>query len=246
MYNFVCRAGEELLLLKFKDFEIQQSEIHPDSYYMTMTTQYGKIVSRMKMKATNEPRVLTYFSDYHYVEYWDRWIEFLQSKGFPTGPEDHVFPVRKRKGRSKYHKDYKNYDAFPGEYWPFRSQNSAAQIRRMKPHLKVWCEDRGRLTPRIEAEIDMFSAYSVRHLAIRQLIVESGYDMTRAAERANTGVKMIEDFYYKYGVKPEGRIVSKHPDPSPDNTQRHSQELIKRLSETTNIKNAKSKKRDYE
>ena len=246
MYNFVCRAGEELLRLQFKHFEIQQSEIQKESYYMVMRTPYGKKMSKMRMKATSDTRVLSYFSDYNYVEYWATWIEFLQSKGFPTGPEDYVFPVRKRKGKSKYHKDFESYDKYPGEYWPFRSQNAAAQLRRVKPDLKAWCGERGRLTPRMEAEIDMFSAYSVRHLAIRQLIVESGYDITRAAERANTGVKMIEDFYYKYGVKPEGRIVSKHPDPSPKNTKTHDAKLIERLSEITKVKKAKTKKRDYE
>ena len=235
IYNFVCRAGEEILNLRFKDFHIQQSELNPDSYFMVMTTKYGKKVNRRKY---GHIRHLTYYSNYEYIEYFHQWREFLKLKGYPTDSEALVFPVRKRLTDSSYHKGYANYADWEGDYIPFSSQTAVAQLGRWKKKLKIWADEKDRLAPRIEAEIDMFAAYSVRHLAIRNLIVESGYSMSRVAERANTGLTMIQDFYYKYGVKPEGRLVSKHPNPSPENARRQSPELISALSKDLDIKSS--------
>jgi hypothetical protein len=94
-------------------------------------------------------------------------------------------------------------------------------------------------------EIDYFSPYSVRHLAIRNLIVDSGYSLSRVAERANTGITMIEDFYYKYGVDPEKRLVSKHPNPSFDTTKKTSQAVVSSLNDVIKSKPSRSRKKRY-
>tara|TARA_A100001515_G_scaffold142245_1_gene140622 strand:+ start:3287 stop:4774 length:1488 start_codon:yes stop_codon:yes gene_type:complete len=242
MYNLCCRAGEELLALQFKDFAIQPSELHPDSYYMVMTTKYGKKVAKRRHGFL---RHLTYYSDYAYVGYFNTWVKFLQSKGFPTDPESYVFPVRKRTTDSPYHKGYKTYDEWDGDYLPLNSQATTAHIRRIRKNIKEWAKEKGRLTPRINAEIDMFSPYSIRHLAIRNLIVESGYSMSRVAERCNTGLKMVEDHYYKYGIKPEERIVSKHPNPSAHNTRKHESATIKDLANVVEVKPIKKSGKRY-
>lgn len=239
IYNFVCRAGQECLNLKFKDFKAHQSKIQPDSYYMTMTTTFGKKVTRRKV---NSPQELVYFSDYNYFGYFGTWIQFLEDHGFPTTPDSFVFPVVKRKSRSAYHKKYKSYDQYEGEYKPYDSQSAARMIRDMRPKVKAWLDGNGRLTDTLAANIDMFSAYSVRHIAIRNLIAESEYDFHRVAERANTGIKMIEQFYYKYGAKPEDRLVARHPHPSAKNTERYDHEQISNVSGTIEIVEFKKKK----
>ena len=91
----------------------------------------------------------------------------------------------------------------------------------------------------------MFSPYSIRHLAIRNLIVESGYSMSRVAERCNTGLKMVEDHYYKYGIKPEERIVSKHPNPSAHNTRKHESATIRDLANVVEVKPIKKSGKRY-
>ena len=239
IYNFVCRAGEEVLNLKFKDFTAHQSKMQGDSYYMSMTTIYGKKVKRRKV---NSPKELVYYSDYNYFGYFGTWVQFLQEHGFPTTPDSYVFPVVKRKSRSEYHKKYKSYDQYEGEYKPYDSQSAARMIRDMRPKVKAWLAKNGRLTDRLSAEIDMFSAYSVRHIAIRNLIAESDYDFHRVAERANTGTRMIEQFYYKYGAKPEDRLVARHPTPSKKNTERYDDEQIENVAEAINIVDYKKKK----
>lgn len=252
LYNFVCRAGNELLLLKFGDFALQQSDVRPDAYYMTMTTHFGKKVSR-GVQRTGKVKPLTYYSDYDYPAHFAKWVEFLKEHGFPTDPEAFVFPVRKRVGDSKYHKGYKLYEQWEGDYIPWRSANVAQMIRKSRPRIKAYLQEmekrdgKKRLTKRIEMELGMFSAYSVRHLAIRNLIVDSGYSISRAAERSNTGVSMVEDFYYLYGVNPEERIVSKHPDPTPATTKNTKSEVVDSLNSVITVKNAKKhKKRNYD
>lgn len=254
LYNFVCRAGEELLMLKFKDFKLHQSEVRDDAYYMTMTTRYGKKVSR-GIQRSGKVRPLTYYSDYDYPASFNTWIVFLQENGFPTGADNYVFPVRKRKaqGDSKYHRNYRHYEKFPGDYMPWRSQNVAKLLASAKPKIKNYLEElsakdgKARLTSRIVLEIDVFAAYSVRHLAIRNLIVDSNYSVTRAAERANTGITMIEDFYYKYGVDPEGRIVSKHPEPSLETTPRTTDDVVQNLNDViTSVTSQNKNTRNYD
>ena len=250
LYNFVCRAGQELLMLKFKDFKLMQSDVRPDAYYMTMTTKYGKKVSR-GVARKGKIRPLTYYSDYDYPKSFNTWVLFLQEQGFPTGEDDWVFPVRKRvqRGNSNYHRGYKHYEGFDGDYIPWRSANVVAMLRKSKPKIVAYLEqldkkdNKQRLTPRIRQEITMFSAYSVRHLAIRNLIVDSNYTLSRVAERANTGVSMIEDFYYKYGVDPESRIVSKHPDPSFNTTKNTEDVIVDSLNSVISVVSAKDKKR---
>lgn len=221
VYNLVCRPGVEVLRLKFKDFKAQESQIQAGSYFMVMTTRYGKKVARRKQNATKE---LVYHSDYNYFGYFKAWVEFLQQAGFPTGPDDYVFPVRKRHSRER---QYKSYARSPGEdYKEYDSGSACAYLRRMKPELKAWCKKNNRLTPKLNEEIEQFSMYSVRHIAIRNLIVESEYDFSRCAERANTGVSMIQDFYYRYGLKAEDRLVARHPEPSAKNTQTYDLDTV--------------------
>ena len=254
LYNFVCRAGKELLMLKFKDFKLMQSDVRPDAYYMTMTTRYGKKVSR-GVARKGKVRPLTYYSDYDYPKSFNTWVSFLQEHGFPTGEDDWVFPVRKRvqRGNSDYHRGYKHYEEYDGDYIPWRSANVVAMLKYSKPKIVKYLEsldskdDKQRVTARIREEIKMFSAYSVRHLAIRNLIVDSNYTLSRVAERANTGISMIEDFYYKYGVDPESRLVSKHPEPSFETTKNTDDNVVESLKSVISVKSAiDNKRRNYD
>lgn len=201
VYNFVCRPGEECLKLRFRDLTAQSSNVQDDAYWVVMRTTHGKKANRNSRLAG--PEELVYHSDYNYFGYLNKWLEFLRSRDYPTGPEDYVFPVRKKDG-----------------YKPYNSTAAARYFRGIKARVKEWCEShrKGGLGERLEKEIDAFSMYSVRHIAIRNLIVESGYDFSKVAERAQTGVNMIQDFYYKYGLQPEKRgLISRHPTPSADN-----------------------------
>jgi len=221
VYNLVCRPGVEVLKLKFNDFKAQESKIQTGSYFMTMTTRYGKKVARRK---AHSPRELVYHSDYNYFGYFKTWVEFLQENGYPTGPDDYVFPVRKRMSR---YRQYKSYARSEGElYKEYDSGSACAYLYRMKEPLREWCRKNNRLTPKLDEEIEQFSMYSVRHIAIRNLIVESGYDFSRVAERANTGLTMVQDFYYKYGLKAEDRIVARHPEPAAINTERYNDDDV--------------------
>ena len=235
IYNFTCRAGEELLNLQFKDFDIVQAEIDDSAYYMRMTTAHGK---KVKKRRGSGPRQLVYYSDYAYLGYFKAWVEFLQENGYPTAPDSYVFPTTKRKTKSSYHKGYKSYIEWDGSYKPFDSQSAARQLRDLRPKVKAWAKKNKRLTARIAAEIDMFSPYSVRHVAIKQLITTSEYDFHRVAERCNTSVSMIENFYYMYGDKPEGRLVSKHPTPLSSNTRKFDDSEV---SDLINLIQAKRK-----
>ena len=44
----------------------------------------------------------------------------------------------------------------------------------------------------------------------------SNFPIHYVAEKAQTGVSMIEDFYWKYMENPEGRIISRSATISPD------------------------------
>lgn len=251
IYNFVCRPGEELLNLKFSDFTLCQSDLKETAYYMQMRTPYGKKNTKKK-RVTFKDGTLVYFSTYDYPKYFSDWMEVLRQHGYPTGPNDYVFPVRKYDGNSDYHNGYAHYDKYDGEYIPWRSSNAASMLRRSRKHIKAYLtslEDRDgkrRLTERISVEIDNFSPYSVRHLAIRNLIVDSNYSMTRAAERANTGLNMIRDYYYRYGIDPEGRVVSKHPEPSVANTKSTKDDVVNNLANSVRLQDARSRgKRNY-
>lgn len=211
VYNFVCRPGDECLKLRFGDLTAMESEMQEGSYWVVMRTKYGKKVNKRKLSG---PRELIYHSDYNYFGYLKTWIEFLRSKDYPTGHDDFVFPVRKVKDRTYVH---------------YGSMASARYLRGIKPKVKEWCRTKRQdgLTTDLDTEIEMFSMYSVRHIAIRNLIVESEYDFSRVAERANTGVSMIEDFYYKYSIQPEQRgLVSRHPTPDPRNTKYYDDQVV--------------------
>jgi len=235
VYNFVCRAGEEVLNLKFKDLTAQESDVREGSYFVTMRTVHGKKVNRRKLSG---PKVLIYHSDYNYFGYLKEWIDFLQEQGLPTGPDDWVFPVRKRAATSKYHNNLESYDQYEGDYKPYDSQSACRHLRDVKRPLKEWCRTKrkGGLTGPLEAQIDMFSMYSVRHIAIKNLIVESDYDFSRVAERANTGLSMIQDFYYKYGQDPEKRgLVTRHPTRSVRSMERYGEDDIEAVSSVIQV-----------
>tara|TARA_R110000803_G_scaffold204610_1_gene270753 strand:- start:1722 stop:3182 length:1461 start_codon:yes stop_codon:yes gene_type:complete len=209
IYNFVARAGAEVLTLRFKDLELIESNMQKNSFYVRMTTKGGKKVKRPGYGSTDS---LVYHSDYNYAGYLAEWINVLETgdgvfpewnrwESFPTNPDDFVFPA-----------------------WnPKKPMNAMATTRYMKtlrPKVLSWSSSSNKNhTEKLEEEIKAFTPYSVRHIAIRNLIAESNQSFSTVAERANTSIKMIEDFYYKYGVKPEGRLVSKHPSPSPENTR---------------------------
>ena len=243
IYNLCCRAGEEILKTKFKDFQLVPSERREGAFYVVMTTTHGKKVTKHKYGGVKK---LLYYSDYDYANYFNTWKTLLQEKGFPTGPDDWVFPVRKRKGKSKYHRDYESYNDHEGNYVPFTSQASQKQIRRLGEPIKNYLRDKDRLSERMVREIDFFTAYSVRHLAIRQLIVASGFTMGQVAEKCQTSISMIEDFYYRYGQNPEDRLVSRHPQPSASNTPTLNSDVVASLSETIKVNDAKGKGRNYD
>ncbi len=224
IYNFVARAGAEVLTLRFKDLELIQSNKKKDAFYVRMTTKGGKKVKRPGYGSADS---LIYHSTYEYGEYLSDWILVLMTgdglngngignprnlwKPFPTGPDDFVFPAWNRQA----------------------AMNAMATTRYMKtlrPKVKEWSRTKSKLhTKQLEDEIDAFTPYSVRHIAIRNLIAESNQSFSTVAERANTSIKMIEDFYYKYGVKPEGRLVSKHPAPSTKNIKHLDEASIHNL-----------------
>lgn len=243
IYNFVCRAGDELLLTRFKDYQLIPSEIKAGAYYMRLKTHYGKKASRHRYQNS---KYLTYYSDYKYPAYFSTWRKFLKEQGFGTGPDDLVFPVKKRVGNSRYHYAFESNDEWEGDTRPLTSQAAGRQIRYLRPKLKEYLRERGNLTPRMEREIDVFAAYSVRHLAIRQLLLASNYTVDQVAERAQTGVSMITDFYYRYGLEPEGRIISRHPEPAPENTATLPDGVLEELAEDMVVIKGKGKGRNYD
>ena len=48
------------------------------------------------------------------------------------------------------------------------------------------------------------------------MLMTSNFPIHYVAEKAQTGVSMIEDFYWKYMQNPEGRIISRSATISPD------------------------------
>jgi hypothetical protein len=296
IYNFVCRPGEEILNLKFKDLVAVESDMQAGSFYVRMTTKHGKKVSRPGHRS---PEELVYHSDYNYFGYLQKWIHFLKTgvdeyapghsqsaldarikaptkkknysevelqiqdklrkeqqamddfleedraeleairsaKGlysgatipgwisFPTDPDSYVFPVmRVDKARSQGYGTLYGGNVYKTIKW--NAHATTRYLKTSKPKIKSWAKSNGRLTAELEEQIEAFSPYSVRHIAIRNLIAETGADFSRVAERANTSVSMVEDFYYKYGLKPEGRLVSRHPNPAPKNTKYYSDEVV--------------------
>lgn len=222
MYNFVSRAGAEVLNLRFKDLEVVQSSIQERSMYIRMTTKHGKKVRRPGYGKNDS---LIYHSDYNYPGHLSKWIALLKNgdekwlnhdkwKGFGTGPEDYIFPSWSKAQ-------------------PMNAQATTRYMKMLRPKVCAWSRERNKNhSDRLENEIDAFTPYSVRHIAIRNLIGESNQTFSTVAERANTSVSMIEDFYYKYGLKPEGRLVSKHPSPAPANTRYYEDDVINILKET--------------
>ena len=135
---------------------------------------------------------------------------------------------------------------FEGNYIPFTSQSSQRQIVRIRKDVKEWLDKKGKLTDRMVEEIDHFAAYSVRHLAIKQLIIESKYSIIQVAEKCQTSVSMIEDFYYRYGQNPEERLVSRSPEPEGGYIATTDSEVLESLAKTLKVDKAKGKGRNYD
>tara|TARA_E500000305_G_scaffold81924_1_gene67782 strand:- start:185 stop:505 length:321 start_codon:yes stop_codon:yes gene_type:complete len=75
----------------------------------------------------------------------------------------------------------------------------------------AWQESKRKVSPKQKEQISAFTWYSVRHVSITRLITEGEFSLERVAEKANTGIDMIEQFYWKRLQNPEKRLVSRHP-----------------------------------
>ena len=162
-------------------------------------------------------------------------------ESFPTDPDAYVFPVLKV-DREKTVNYGSLYQRTVYKTVPMNAHATTRFLKTSKPKVKQWAQKAGRMNAKLDAEIDLFAPYSVRHIAIRNLIAESRQNFSIVAERANTSVSMIEDFYYKYGLKPEGRLVSKHPTPSPKNTKYYDDEAIDEVASVVKVEKSKKKK----
>ena len=76
LYNFVARAGSEVLNLRFRDLELVRGEEVQGSAYIKMTTHHGKKVKRPGYGSTD---TLTYYSDFRYPELLSKWVHFLRT-----------------------------------------------------------------------------------------------------------------------------------------------------------------------
>ena len=79
-----------------------------------------------------------------------------------------------------------------------------------------WRKNKNPVSSDLEEQIMAFTWYSVRHVAIKQMLTVSKFPIHYVAEKANTGISMIEDFYAAYIHNPEERIISRAPRLSDD------------------------------
>ena len=206
IYNFCCRAGVELLKVKWGDLKFIASNKKKGAYYVEMTARHGKKVRKTRLQRVDH---LTYFSDYNYIQYLAQWKSFLDERGYPTGEDDYLFPLKKGRadavGRRK--RISKGLDAEFYTHWD--STASTAFLKRLRPKVLDYARELQDVGPQLEEEIMAFSWYSIRHVSIKRLIIESGYSLHFVAEKANTGISLIEDFYWKYGSNPEETVVNR-------------------------------------
>ena len=208
IYNFCCRPGQELLLARFKDFQLKDSNKRHGAIYMLLTVRHGKKVNRDLYDGVTK---LEYYSDYRFPGMFAEWVRFLQSMGFPTTPDSFVFPMKKGRADT-YGRNLRRAKGLPDEtFTNWSSNSSAAFLLRQRSRVLAWQEARRNLTDEEREQIMAFTWYSVRHVAITRLITESKYSIEQAAEKANTGIDMIEKYYWKRLQNPEKRIVSRHP-----------------------------------
>jgi len=213
LYNLCCRTGEELLKAKWKDLTKHESKEKDGAFYISLTVRHGKKVNRNRFDGINH---LTYVSDYRYIEMLSRWKTFLESIDFPNGPDDYLFPLKK--GRAdRVGRRMRERKGLPGEeftHWDSRA--AAAHIKRTRFKVLEWRRSKGPVSAELEQQIMGFTWYSVRHVSIKRMLMTSNFPIHYVAEKAQTGVSMIEDFYWKYMQNPEGRIISRSATISPD------------------------------
>jgi len=213
LYNLTCRPGAELLQAKWGDLTRHASQEREGAFYMSLTVRHGKKVNKSDFDGVN---TLTYCSDYRYIEMLARWRKFLQTMGFPTGPDDYLFPLKKgradkigRRMRAKRNQQEEYYT-----HWD--SVAAGAFMKRSRPKVLEWRKNKNPVSADLEEQIMAFTWYSVRHVAIKQMLTVSKFPIHYVAEKANTGISMIEDFYAAYIHNPEERIISRAPRLSDD------------------------------
>jgi len=214
LYNLTCRPGKELLEAKWGDLKKNESREKKGAYYMSLTVRHGKKVNKNAFDGVNS---LEYISDYRYIEQLARWRTFLQDQGFPTGLDDHIFPLKKGRKDSLGRRLRAERDQ-PEEYFTAWDSIAAGQfMARTRKKVLAWriAKD-GQISDELKEQILSFTWYSVRHVSIKSMLVHSKFPIEYVAQKANTGISMIEDHYSGYMDDPEPRIVSRHPMVSPD------------------------------
>ena len=213
LYNLCCRTGEELLKAKWKDITKHESKEKKGAFYVSLEVRHGKKVNRNRFDGID---FLTYVSDYRYIEMLSRWKTFLGEIGFPNGEDDYLFPLKK--GRAdRLGRRLRESRGLPAEeftHWDSRA--AGAFIKRTRLKVLEWRREKGEVDQTLEEEIMGFTWYSVRHVSIKRMLMTSNFPLHFVAEKAQTGISMIEDFYWKYMQNPEGRIISRSATISPD------------------------------
>jgi hypothetical protein len=208
IYNLCCRPGEELLLSRFQDFKLVDSNKRHGAAYIVLTVKHGKKINRNRFDGLNK---LQYHSDHRYPAMLADWVRFLRSMGFPTNPDSFVFPLKKGRADT-YGRNLRRARGLPEEtFTHWSSDSSASFLRRQRPRVIAWQESKRKVSPKQKEQISAFTWYSVRHVSITRLITEGEFSLERVAEKANTGIDMIEQFYWKRLQNPEKRLVSRHP-----------------------------------
>ena len=208
LYNLCCRPGEELLMAKWKDLTLVASEEKEGAFYIRLEVKHGKKVRKNLYDGTEQ---LIYVSDYRYPKMLATWKSFLEDMGFPTDGDSYLFPLKKGRQdtlgrRLRARKD------MPEEYYVnWDSIAAGGHLKRTRSKVLAWRKSKGKVSKDLEEKIMSFTWYSVRHVSIKRMLMDSKYPIHYVAEKANTGITMITDFYFKYMEEPEGRIVSRHP-----------------------------------
>ena len=84
-------------------------------------------------------------------------------------------------------------------------------MKRTRSKVLEWRKNKGQVAQETEEQILAFTWYSVRHVAIKQMLTVSKFPIHYVAEKANTSITMIESFYAAYIHNPEKRIISRSP-----------------------------------
>lgn len=213
LYNLCCRPGEELLMSKWKDITMVPSDEKEGAYYIRLEVKHGK---KVKKNLYDGKDTLIYVSDYRYVKMLATWKAFLEEMGFPTDGDSYLFPLKKGRADSlgRRRRALRNQEVEYYTHWD--SIAAGAHMKRTRAKVLEWRKEQGPVSSALEEKIMGFTWYSVRHVSIKRMLMESKYPIHYVAEKANTGITMITDFYFKYMEQPEGRIVSRHPVVSDD------------------------------